>query len=939
MLRSFVNLFAARPRLTLVLWAVMVVFGAFSYTVLMPREGFPAVDIPVAVVSGAYLVDDPERVDADVAAPIAGAVVAEPGVESVESFARATSFGVVVSFDSSITSDEGTAIIEAAIAPLDLPPEAAVSIDRVDGSKFLNEYDLLVGVRGPVSATATELEAAATSLLPVLEAEPDLASVEVVELVSRGIDPNTGQRTEVETGFNLLTTTTDSGVEFRPSIAIGVVAAEDVDALEVRDTTDRVLAAAEEDGVLGSDFDAIVAIDFATQIRQQVGSLQSNVLTGLIAVSIVALLLISWRASVVTALFIVTVLATTVGVLYLVGISLNTISLFGVILALGLFVDDAIVITESIVANRRQGVDDLTVIDTAIARVGTASISGTLTTLLVFAPMLAISGILGEFIRILPISVIVALSVSLILSFTVIPVASRYLVLPASRTGGLLTGAEARLAGLIAGLSAVTGAQRIVRIVLAVGLSIAMTAVGLLVFAPRVGFNIFPPQNDSTLLSGSISYRPGTTIDEARDIALDVNQRAADVLGSELVQGYTFQGSPQSAQSRFSLTDIGGRPTAPELVERLTAVADAYPEARVAFNQISAGPPEATFPFRAQVFGEDLAVAVAAANEIAAELSAATIERPNGTTFQVVETEVVYTDIAARIDGRRLVEVRARFDADDVTTTTTQTQAFVEDRFGADRLGALGLGPDALAFDFGLESENQESFSSLPVAFSLALVSMLVLLVIQFRSTSQWLLVFLAIPFSFFGVFGGLLLTGNVISFFVMLGLIGLIGIAVNNTILLVDFANQERRAGYERGEAVRRAVRHRFRPLVATSLTTVAGLTPLALSDPFWEALGMTIIFGLLSSTFLVLVSFPFYYLAVEAARDRFVTPWRRHRPGPVPSRGGVDDDAVPGREVHEGLVPAPRSGGDAPGTISARSPRPDPDREPRGQTPQPRV
>jgi multidrug efflux pump subunit AcrB len=169
---------------------------------------------------------------------------------------------------------------------------------------------------------------------------------------------------------------------------------------------------------------------------------------------------------------------------------------------------------------------------------------------------------------------------------------------------------------------------------------------------------------------------------------------------------------------------------------------------------------------------------------------------------------------------------------------------------------------------------------------------MLVLLVIQFRSSAQWLLVFLAIPFSFFGVFGGLLLTGNVISFFVMLGLIGLIGIAVNNTILLTDCANQERRAGLDRGAAIESAIRQRFRPLVATSLTTVAGLLPLALSDPFWEALGMTIIFGLLSSTFLVLISFPFYYLAVEALRDRFTTPWRKR---PARTAGAEASEPVP--------------------------------------------
>ena len=76
--------------------------------------------------------------------------------------------------------------------------------------------------------------------------------------------------------------------------------------------------------------------------------------------------------------------------------------------------------------------------------------------------------------------------------------------------------------------------------------------------------------------------------------------------------------------------------------------------------------------------------------------------------------------------------------------------------------------------------------------------------------------------------------------------------------------------------------------------MTTVAGVLPLALSDPFWEALGYTIIFGLLSSTFLVLLAFPAYYLAIEAVRDRIVTPWRPAALRPE-NRGDRDGGAEP--------------------------------------------
>ncbi|MCO4835767.1 MAG: efflux RND transporter permease subunit, partial [Acidimicrobiaceae bacterium] len=181
---------------------------------------------------------------------------------------------------------------------------------------------------------------------------------------------------------------------------------------------------------------------------------------------------------------------------------------------------------------------------------------------------------------------------------------------------------------------------------------------------------------------------------------------------------------------------------------------------------------------------------------------------------------------------------------------------------------ARGLAPDALGFDFGLESDNQDDFAGLQYAGLIALALMLLLLTIQFRSLAQSMLIFLAIPFSFFGVFGALMLSDNPLSFLAVVGFIALIGVAVNNTILLVDAANQERRNGTGIGESIGSAVTSRFRPLVATTITTVAGLLPLSLADPFWESLGFTLMGGLVSSTVLVLLSFPAFYIALETVR-----------------------------------------------------------------------
>ena len=895
MLASFVNAFASRPRPSVVLWALIAVFGVLAYTTFLPREGFPPVDVPVAIAAGGFFVDDQDLVDQEITVPLAELASELDGVDSITSFSRDSSFSVIANLDSDVSSAEGAAALQQLIDDNDFPPDAQFFTQSVNASKFLNEYDLLIGVFGPADATAADLEAAAGAVVDGIS-HPDIAEARVEELVESGINPATGEPVSLQTSFNQLT---NSDNQFRSSIAVGVIANPDVDSIAIRDAADEALE--EASAGLPDGFNAIVALDQARIVEMQIASLQSNVVLGIIVVAIVALLLISWRASIITTLFLFTVLAASVGGLFFAGITLNTISLFGLILALGLFVDDAIVITESIDAFRDDEADsdnphdptgDLAVIRRAINRVGAASMSGTLTTVLVFAPMLLIGGILGGFIRILPITIILALLISLLLSFVFIPVAARFLTLRAPKADGPLVRAGERLAEFIASLPAITGTKGMVVGVALFLLSIIMMVVGLVGFAPNVGFNIFPPANDSTAISLEITYQPGTEIDTAQQIATEVNQAAEGLLGDELLQGYLFIGSDQSAFVQYDITPIGGRPTVHELVETLEPIAEARDDARVVFAAVSNGPPEALFPFTMQVFGEDIDAIVEGAEVLRAELDGRALALPNGDEFNVIETDLALDDVVAREDGRRYVEVRARFDDASVTTTTATTQTFFEDNYDAAALADIGLDDDALGFDFGLETDNQESFAALPIAFILALVAMLVLLVIQFRSTVQWILVFLAIPFSFFGLFGGLLITGNPLSFFVMLGVLGLVGIAVNNSILLVDFANQERDLGADRKTAISTAIRRRFRPLVATSFTTVGGLLPLALSDPFWEALAFTIIFGLLSSTFLVIVSFPYYYLGIEWLRDKFVTPWRRGR-----KRSGdvvVSDDVV---------------------------------------------
>jgi multidrug efflux pump subunit AcrB len=195
-------------------------------------------------------------------------------------------------------------------------------------------------------------------------------------------------------------------------------------------------------------------------------------------------------------------------------------------------------------------------------------------------------------------------------------------------------------------------------------------------------------------------------------------------------------------------------------------------------------------------------------------------------------------------------------------------QNAVKDEYTDKKMSVYGLKANNITFNIGTEEDFQKSFNKLALAFPLLLVAIYILLITQFRSLLQPLLIFMAIPFSLFGITSGLWLTHNAFSFFTLLGFFALLGLSIKNTILLTDYANQARLAGAGHVESVAISLQERFRPLVATSLTAIISLIPLYLSNPFWEGLTVTLMFGLLSSTFLVITVFPYYYLGGEYLR-----------------------------------------------------------------------
>ena len=884
---------ARRWQATFAAMIVVLIAGISAFGFGLDREGFPPINTPISVVSGTYFVDNAKVVDQEVIVSLEAAFSAVEGVISTESVALPSSYSVVVEFESDISSDAGTARLVA--LNLDVPAGAAILYNPINAAKLVGQYDSLVSIIGQPNATPAELQEQAKQLSTYLSAEADVGVAAVRELETESIDPASGA---TETRLTRFTRVALDSSGYDDAIAIGLIRSEtsDLDVLEFSDLIESRLASAESP--LDDGFSAAITADFATSVRQQLSSLTTNLLTGLLAVALVSLLLIGWRVAVMTTGFMALVMMGALIGLWVFGYSLNTITLFGLILTLGLLVDDAIVISESIDSSRddpspQEDGRRLGVVRTALERVGSASLAGTLTTVVVFSPMLFVGGILGEFIRSIPATVIITLILSFIFSIVFIPAVARVLLLKGGPSNNPIVRGEkvvARAAGRLAAYPWRNGWKgRFTGMGMASVALVAIMAGGMI--AGSLPFSIFPAGKDASGLAISAEFPPGTTIEEAQDISDEVDVVILSVLGEELARSQYVRGNERVTETFIDLTPIGSRSTkAPTFVDRIEAdfetIVSAYPGLRLTAGQTENGPPLLEYPFATQIEVSD-AASIAAGQQLAEDIRDSLQGRQfesGGGTVTVTDAIVSTDGEIARVDGQQIIEVRAQYDEDQgISGILNDTQLLVEEDFPPAEIESRGLSVEAVTFDFGLESDNQDDFAGLIVAGTIALGLMLLLIAIQFRSVAQALLIFMAIPLSFLGVFGALKLTDNPQSFLSGVGFIALIGVAVNNTILLVDSANQQRRAGGSAGEAIQYAVTSRFRPLITTTITTVVGLLPLALSDPFWESLGFTLMGGLVSSTVFVLLCFPAFYLGLESVRTPLRNAVRRRRGRPL--------------------------------------------------------
>jgi HAE1 family hydrophobic/amphiphilic exporter-1 len=169
----------------------------------------------------------------------------------------------------------------------------------------------------------------------------------------------------------------------------------------------------------------------------------------------------------------------------------------------------------------------------------------------------------------------------------------------------------------------------------------------------------------------------------------------------------------------------------------------------------------------------------------------------------------------------------------------------------------------------GQEAESQDSIRSLMIGLALAMIGMYILLTIQFTSYLQPILIMMIIPFGCIGAIAGHFWLGLPVTMFSLFGLVALTGVVVNDSIVLIDFINHRMADGMPLHDAIIDAGRRRFRPVLLTSVTTVAGLTPIlmetSLQAQFLIPMAASLSFGIMMSTVLVLILVPSFYCILD--------------------------------------------------------------------------
>lgn len=1013
------SLFVNLVSILIIIFGLLVVFG-------MNREVFPNVDFDIVSVTTAYPGATPLDIEKLVTVPIEKELKEVDGIKEIKSSSAAGASFITIKLDpdeqdkKKVVNDIQSAVDKVKDLPKDIYedpvvteisskqyPVIEVSLSGNMGEKKLQYYavrleDLLEDIEGVarVRKSGYRDREIQVHVEPEKMREQYVSFDEIEQaLSSRNISVPAGEINTETTEYSIRTTGEFSSAEEVEDI---IIRANDVgNWLRIKDVASVKDSFKKEDIInktLGTrsinlivmkkaSGDAITIVkklkkacdtflencedeleisyvnDYSFFAKRRLNVLKNNGWVSLVLVVASVLLFLQWRVAAMTVLGIPIAFFVTFIVMDMMGITINLISMFGLIIVLGMLVDNGIIVAENVYRYMESGMRPREAAVKGSEEVMGAVTTAVLTTIAAFSPLLFMTGIIGKFIRNIPTVLIVALLASLGEALIILPShLADFVKIKYDERGKpmnivrdmpwfkklvgfytrVVTAAIKRKYKVLAGFTAV----------LLVCAFLAFSVIKFILF-PSAGINYFFIRGEAPI---------GTPLQKTNELILPVEEIVSQLNAEEMDTFVTSVGSIQEdrhdpfagqashlVQVAVYLTPEQDRKRdVEEIIEEVREKAkDIKGFAELRFDKPEAGPPvgkavEARirgerFEVLDEIAGEymdyletidgtmdvtwdhkpgkeEIRVKVDNDKAALAGLSVAQIANTVRAVFEgsiatkikpikaEEETDVTVMfpedisgdinvfknilisnrfgnlipleNVAAinkvpgtttihHLDGKRVVTASCSVDTD--KTTSLKVNNLLEKKFRDLSQRYIGY---SVKYG-GEQEETMDSLMSLLKAFFYAFLIIYLILSSSFKSIVQPLIIMLAIPFGLIGVVIAFLVHGMPLSFMAILGVVGLNGIVVNDSIVLVDFINKLRREGMNRHASIIKAAQMRIRPVLLTTITTAGGLCTVAYGiggkDPFLVPMALSICWGISFATLLTLIVIPCIYSIVD--------------------------------------------------------------------------
>ncbi|MFW5984836.1 MAG: efflux RND transporter permease subunit [Halanaerobiaceae bacterium] len=1009
-----------RPIASSMIFLLVVVMGFIGFQNLN-LDLFPEITFPSAAVMVEYEGAGPREVERMVTQPLEESVAALDNVENIESVSSADQSLVVVNFSWGTDMDFATLDMRENIDQIEghLPEgtedpiltkfdpsmlpiiQAGISGDNLESLYYQAEDEIqprLERISGVASAEITggrEKEIAVNLDPQKLEHYNfDITNISQV-IAAENINLSAGDITTGSENMNLrsmgefavwedlreIILTSESGQQVqlgelgavksdykkqdhiarmngRESVGLNIQKEGDANTVQVAGQVKDELAEIDQEY---ENLNIDIGLDQSEFIANSINNVMRNaILGGLLAVIVLLVFLGNLRTTIIIGIAIPFSLITTFALLYFGDLTLNMMTLGGLALGVGMLVDNSIVVLENIFRLREEGESPINAAETGSSQVAAAIISSTITTAIVFLPVVFIEGMASQLFSELSLTVAFSLFASLMMALTLLPMLSRFLLKEESQKGILATINKNifdpffnLVNKLFSGILKLCLDHPLIIVIIA----IMFVGTGLLVFND-LGSEFLPDMDDGEI-NISLNLQPGTTIKENENIVSDIEDiileypEVKSVFSNVGGGGGTMNSDTGSNKAEiqvrlFSSTErekttsevidefrrklsrlpgvdysitrsemMGGgmfgapllvRVQGPEIeeLENLTkevenvvnsldgtsdiktGVSKGNPELQLDYNrsrlsreglttsrvgEVVKNALEGTVASRWRYEGEEYDIRVRAQQNGSSlqTLKNLQIKNPQGRSVPLIEVANLEYDSGPtqidRLNQERIIETTSDVVGRDIGSVEEELKSELEKiEF-----------PAGYNYEVGGEMEEMnEAFSDLLYALILAIFLVYVVLSVQFESLVYPFIVMFSVPLALSGSMIGLRISGYNLNVVSLIGIIMLVGIVVNNVIVLIDYINLlQEEQDYSLKQAIQRGTSVRLRPILMTAMTTMLGLVPLALGlgegAEMQAPMAIVVISGLLFATFMTLNVIPVFYYLVNQMSSYF--------------------------------------------------------------------